>query len=466
MAIKTLHLTNAWSEVSGGVATFYRALLEAANRRCRPMRLVVPGSHDAVEDVDAFGRIYHVSAPTARLNTAYRTIYPSRFFFAQGEVQEILATERPDLVEINDKYTLNYLGPVLRLGLAPALDFRPVVVGLTCERMDRNFAAYVNAAAVGRAFCRAYMRWVYFPFFDHHIAVSRHTASELREAAQGHIVPRGVWVVPMGVDEKRFTPGRRNPGIRRELIAITGGTGQSKLLLYAGRLAPEKNLSLLLDTLAQLLGDPVDFRLIIAGDGISRAQFEADAQKRAPGRICFLGHVSDRDRLADIYANCDFFLHCNTSEPFGIALLEAMASGLVVIAPASGGVLEFASASNACLVQPTGNEFAGAIRQMLGAPELYRRISTEARSTAETFAWERVTDAYLDVYQRIWEVGTGRIALQDAGTAFVSTAPTVVRRKVLSASATLARKLFCAAVGLSDTTRQTRALANSIRRTP
>jgi alpha-1,6-mannosyltransferase len=466
MAIKTLHLTNAWSEVSGGVATFYRALLEAANRRCRPIRLVVPGSQDAVEDVGPFGRIYHVSAPTAPLNSAYRTIYPDRFFFARSRVQEILAAERPDLVEINDKYTLNYLGPVLRLGLAPALDFRPVVVGLTCERMDRNFAAYINAAALGRAFCRAYMRWVYFPFFDHHIAVSRHTASELREASHGHIVPRGVWVVPMGVDEKRFTPSRRNPSVRHELIAATGGSEQGRLLLYAGRLAPEKNLSLLLDTLEQLRNDAVDFRLLIAGDGISRAEFHEAAQQRTPGRITFLGHVSDRDRLADIFANCDFFLHCNTSEPFGIAVLEAMASGLVVIAPASGGVLEFASVRNAFLVQPTGNEFAGAIRRMLGAPELYRRLSAEARSTAETFAWERVTDAYLDAYHRIWEAGTGRIALQDAGAVFVSSAPSAVRRTVLSASATLARKLFGAAVGLRGATRQTTAVADSIRRAP
>ena len=67
MAIKTLHLTNAWHECSGGIATFYRALLDAGNRHKRPVRLVVPGPLDRVEEVGAFGRIYFVAAPKAPL---------------------------------------------------------------------------------------------------------------------------------------------------------------------------------------------------------------------------------------------------------------------------------------------------------------------------------------------------------------------------------------------------------------
>ncbi len=144
MVIKTVHLTNAWSRTSGGVATFYRALLAAGNRRGWPVRLVVPGEQDHVEHVGSLGRIYHVAAPPSRLNPCYRNIPPKSFLYAGTKVQQILAEERPDLVEINDKYTLNYLGPVLRVGLAKDLDFRPVTIGLSCERMP-------TLAAVGRA---------------------------------------------------------------------------------------------------------------------------------------------------------------------------------------------------------------------------------------------------------------------------------------------------------------------------
>jgi len=181
--LKTLHLTNSWHETSGGIATFYRALMDAANRRGHSIRLVVPGEDDRVEETGEFGRIYHVKAPRARFNSQYRMIYPRQFLPAGSSLQRILAAERPDLVEICDKYTLNYLGALLRRGLLRTLDFRPIVVGLSCERMDDNFRTYVGRIPFARRFCAAYMRWIYFPFFDHHIANSAYTAEELRAAS-------------------------------------------------------------------------------------------------------------------------------------------------------------------------------------------------------------------------------------------------------------------------------------------
>src|SRR6185369_792789 len=129
--MKTLHLTNAWHETSGGIATFYRALMEQANQRGHEIRLVVPGESDCIEDVGTFGRIYHVKAAPALFNSKYRMIYPSQFLSAGNKLQNILARERPDVVEICDKYTLNYLGGLLRMKLLQGVDFRPVVVGLS-----------------------------------------------------------------------------------------------------------------------------------------------------------------------------------------------------------------------------------------------------------------------------------------------------------------------------------------------
>src|SRR5208283_3875917 len=170
--MKTMHFTNSWHENSGGVATFYRALIKEANRRQQQIRLVVPAAHDRIEETGDFGRIYHVQAPPAPFNSDYRAIYPSQFLFRGSKLQEILIAERPDLVEISDKYTLNYLGILLRLRLMPAVDFRPIVVGNSQERMDDNVGAYLEALPFARRFCSIYMKWLYFPFFDHHIANS------------------------------------------------------------------------------------------------------------------------------------------------------------------------------------------------------------------------------------------------------------------------------------------------------
>ena len=191
--MKTLHLTNAWSETSGGVATFYRAMMQMANRRQHSMVLVVPGKEDSEQQLNDWVRVYHLAAPFAGFKSSYRTIYPSQFLTSEGKLREILKRERPDVVEIADKYSLNYLGPLLRLGLAKEMNFRPVVIGLSCERMDVNFETYLHAGELGRTFCKWYMRYLYFPFFDHHIAVSDETSAELRNAAKGHEIPRGVF---------------------------------------------------------------------------------------------------------------------------------------------------------------------------------------------------------------------------------------------------------------------------------
>src|SRR5262249_20427552 len=70
-AMKTLHITNAWHPTSGGIATFYRALLRQAEEEAQAMVLVVPGAEDREEIVGQYGRIYHLRAPRVPFNRSY-----------------------------------------------------------------------------------------------------------------------------------------------------------------------------------------------------------------------------------------------------------------------------------------------------------------------------------------------------------------------------------------------------------
>jgi glycosyltransferase involved in cell wall biosynthesis len=176
----------------------------------------------------------------------------------------------------------------------------------------------------------------------------------------------------------------------------------SKLLLYVGRLVPEKNLQLLVDTLAQLnAASEVDWRLVVVGDGIGREAFLSQGEKRVPARIGWLGHIRNRAELAETYANCDFFVHPNPHEPFGIAPLEAMASGLPLIVPDRGGVLSYANSSNAWIAQPTAIAFAQAIREATLDDALRERRIASALLTAQQFGWENVADLFLDLYEEM-----------------------------------------------------------------
>ena len=404
MTIKTLHITNYWHEKGGGVATFYRELMEGARRARRRFRLVVPGPEERVEELDEYVKIYHVPGRTLPFSPGYRLMMPRTYLLPRSSLNRILSEERPDLVECCDRYTMNYLAGLLRrqwLGIG----CRPAVIGLHCERMDDNVESYVSRHPLGKVFCRAYLRWLQFPMFDHHIAVSDYVAGELREVADGHSVRRGVWVRPMGVASRLFDPGRRNPGFRRWIESRTAAPEHSVLLLYAGRLAPEKNIELLVATVERLENESHGtYHLVVAGDGPLRNELERECLRRVPGAVDFLGHVPHGDALANLFANADVFVHPNPREPFGIAPLEAMASGLALVAPNRGGLTSYANATNAWLADPDADSFARAINEIRDCPgpALERRL--KARATAQGMDWERVVTGYFELYDEVYSV--------------------------------------------------------------
>jgi alpha-1,6-mannosyltransferase len=439
MPLKTLHLTNSWHPTSGGIATFYRALMEAANQRGHEIRLIVPGETTRTERIGEFARIYYLKAPRARFNPAYRILYPTQYLAPNSPIQQILSAERPDIVEICDKYTLNYLGALLRRGLLRGLDFRPLVIGLSCERMDDNFQAYIGRVPLSRVFCAAYLKWVYFPFFDHHIANSEYTSEELRIASQGQMVSRNIWIRSMGVDLRRFSPLHASRDARSRLRKSYGGDDDTVVLVYSGRLVPEKNLSLLFDVFVRLVKDAKrDFRLVVAGDGIERSRWEAFCASHAPGRSVFLGHIKDPAVLADLLANADAFIHPNHREPFGIAPLEAMASGLPLVVPDRGGVRSYADSETAWAAAPDPASFVSAIYELLGNEREKTRRAQNALRRAAEFCWEKRAAAFLDLYADL----SAAFSAGALGPPLASTAPRSLKLLVARGVSQSAEAMF------------------------
>ena len=392
----TVHLTNAYHATSGGIRTFYTALLQAGNREGRRVVLIVPDERDGSEPVGELAHIYRVRTPRApAFDRRYRIMLPHHYAPVAGaRIAQLLARESPSVVEICDKYTLPFLAAMLRKGWHRRLR-RPALVGLSCERFDDNMAAYLSDSQAARAFTRWYIRHVYGPPFDVHVAVSTYTAAELRAALPDR--PGDfIHVKPMGVDADGFGPAHRDPQLRRHLLTRAGGHEGSVLLMYAGRLSPEKNLPLLLDTI-RVLADRggADYRLVLIGDGPMRSWIEHTvAAESLADRVAVCGAFT-REEIPAAYASCDVFVHPNAREPFGIGPLEAMASGVPVVVPDAGGVLEYASDATAWLAAPNADAFASAIGQAAAGDP---RRAAAARRAAEHLRWRRVTREYFALY--------------------------------------------------------------------
>jgi len=401
MPIKTLHFTNFYHSCSGGIRTLCHALLRAAERRRRPMCLVVPAESDRVESWGEFTRIYHVAAPRSPLfDSQYRLLLPYRFLLPlPTSIPRIIENEQPDLIEICDKYMLSWLAGIIRKRWMPRVG-RPLLVGLSCERMDDNLAIYLGPRWRGAA--SLFMKRVYRPMFDRHIAVSSYVAEELLDATE--VVGERVTVLPMGVDADCFGPQHRSAEGRRSLLDGVGGCDRTRLLLYAGRLSPEKNIRLLVDMMLVLLGvnaarQAQDYRLLVAGRGPLEPWLQEQAQHLS-GRIVLLGHLSSRKALADLLANADAFIHPNPREPFGITPLEAMCSELPLVAPSKGGVMSYCGAQNAWLAEPDGQSFAASLRACFDDQATRAARVIEARRTALAHDWDEIAGRFFDTYDR------------------------------------------------------------------
>jgi glycosyltransferase involved in cell wall biosynthesis len=423
--MKSVHITNYYHKNSGGISTSYNNLLAAAGRHKRHVRLIVPGETEAVEDVNEFARIYYVPAKYSPLfDKRYRVMMPWQYMVKDSIIRKILLAERPDLIEVTDKYTLSLLGVMIRTNNFRKLG-RPILVHFSCERMDDNIGSFLTGGRLGQWFARRVIGNYTIPNFDYHIANSAYTAEEFFESlspdknagrserflnwcwrffkAPRVSLNERIFVCPRGVDPGHFRPDRRSAAVEGEMRERAGIPEDSIALLYAGRISPEKNIGLLVELMRILNADPGhDFRLLVAGAGPQSEWLRAEGEKLAPERIVMLGHL-DKETLANYYANADVFVHPNPKEPFGIAPLEAMASGVPTVAPEAGGILSYATNDNAWLVRPSAAEFATAVREIVSDPAVRKRKVANAIATAHANTREASTDRLFAAYDGMYE---------------------------------------------------------------
>jgi glycosyltransferase involved in cell wall biosynthesis len=193
---------------------------------------------------------------------------------------------------------------------------------------------------------------------------------------------------PQGVDDRLFHPSRASREWREKL---SGGHPEAKILLYVGRLAPEKDIERLKATLSAT----PDTCLAIVGKGPIRRDLE---RKFAGTRTIFTGLLTGDD-LTAAYASADLFVFPSTTETLGMAMIEALASGLPVIAARTGAIHEVVSEGvNGLLYKPgSDEELVDAVGRLLDDDTMRRSFGIRARAAAEERDW-KVSTATLHGY--------------------------------------------------------------------
>ena len=153
-------------------------------------------------------------------------------------------------------------------------------------------------------------------------------SAKFKRVLQEQNVRRPIHLIPNGIDLANFH-NPKSPGAYRHQLGLNPG---QPLLLYVGRLAPEKRLDIVIDAFAHVAAQYPEAHLVIAGDGSSRSQLEAQAAASGYGRrIHFLGMI-ERSDVPNLLCDATLFLSTSTSEVHPMAMIEAIAAGLPVVA--------------------------------------------------------------------------------------------------------------------------------------
>lgn len=217
-------------------------------------------------------------------------------------------------------------------------------------------------------------------------------SSATRAELRAHGVERvGIW--RGGVDTEHFHPRRRSLAMRDRL---SEGRPDAPLLLYAGRLAPEKNLELL----AWVLDANPGARLALVGDGPARMRLERVFRGT---HTHFAGFLHGAE-LAAAFASADVFVMPSRTETLGFVVLEAMASGVPVVAADAGGIPDLVrDEENGLLFDPEGpcgrGAAADAVARLLESRGLRAQLARMGRKTAENCTWPLETRRLLASYE-------------------------------------------------------------------
>jgi glycosyltransferase involved in cell wall biosynthesis len=378
--VNIVMFTNTFTPHVGGVARSVSAFAEEYRRRGHRVLVVAPtfeGMPDDEPDV--------IRAPAIQNFNGSSFSVPLPM---PGRLAPILADNPPDVVHSHHAFLLG--DTALRVG---AMYSAPVV--FTHHTLYDQYTHYLGGESPALTRMAVDIATGYCNLCHGVIAPSHSIATMLRDRG----VESPIEVIPTGVDVERFGQGDPNEFRRRYQVPP-----DAFLVGHVGRLAPEKNLSFLIDAVGQFLQQNPGAYFVVVGTGPLAAELQQrlDAQN-LHDRIRLTG-VLQGDELVSAYRAMDVFAFSSLSETQGMVLTEAMAADTPVVAIEGSGVADVLRDRKNGRLLPTEDVdgFAEALAWVAAQHGAAReRLLAEARHTAEEFSLEHCCDKALEFYQRL-----------------------------------------------------------------
>ncbi len=314
--MKILIATETYVPTVNGVAYFSHNLAVLLANKNHEVYVIHP-STTSKETLVTKGNLTEFGLSSIRI-PLYPKLRIAQPAFAKKSIRDFIAKVKPDIIHIQNHFIIG------RYTLEIAKKLNIPIVG-TNHVTAENFISYLDWFKPAKA---GVNKIIYKQFADVYNELDQVTAPTETTArlTEKFGIKKRVIAISCGVDLKRFNP--TNSGIAiREKYKIP----DKPILLYVGRLDKEKRIETILESIPRIKKD-IDVQLVIAGTGKNREDLEAQVAKMGIGKsVTFTGFVPDAE-LPNFYRIADIFVIAGIAETQSIVTMEALASGLPIVA--------------------------------------------------------------------------------------------------------------------------------------
>ncbi len=381
--MKVCDLTQFYSPFSGGVKRYLEEKRKYANALGHEHLLIVPGQK--TEKIETPGsKTFLIGSPLVSRTSRYRAL------LNLNAVEEVLARENPDVIESSDPYQVAWKA------IASGEALRIPVVGFYHSHFPeaylRTTMKYLGETAtnVMMEVAKNYVRNLYNHFRKTFVP-STGLAQVLSDWGVENIV-----LSELGVDTEVFNRAPDKFATRVEFDIPKNRI----VLLYVGRLAPEKNVKTLFQAFDLLHAEaPGRFHLFVVGDGYYRDD-QIELQKETAA-VTWLRYSSDQRMLARIYRTADLFVHPGVQETFGLVALESQACGTPVVGIRGSYMDRIIFADQSHWAEENSPESLAAAIRAMSEIDLEAAGIEASRRVRQRYPWRKVFERMFNTYQQI-----------------------------------------------------------------